>query len=252
MEEIRVTHYDWMRMTGELPMKTRSEPLKTRLAKDSKSGFKEDKWKQLPSLIMIGNCTSWALMISLDLEVVSQYNYRFKKMIIQTELLDLLRDLPVCVGLGVKGDVHEIEQFYTEVSGVNLEMAGFIDLSALALLAGYQMNARGMTPMGVQVLGAVLNKCVSTRDGKWGYRWSDIPQSLQVYGLGDLKFGHLTFIVLTGILVRDIFPDPDVVCQFLNGNQRHALTWFYEWILSPLKELKCRSMMLGVLLRDPR
>ena len=41
-------------------------------------------------------------------------------------------------------------------------MAGFIDLSALALLAGYQMNARGMTPMGVQVLGAILNKCVST------------------------------------------------------------------------------------------
>ena len=55
-----------------------------------------------------------------------------------------------------------MEQFYSEVSGVNLEMAGFIDLSALALLAGYQMNTRGITPMGVQVLGAILNKCVST------------------------------------------------------------------------------------------
>ena len=68
---------------------------------------------------------------------------------IQTELLDLLRDLVVCVGLGVKGDVHEIEQFYMEVSRINLEMAGFIDFSALALVAGYQMNARGMTTMGV-------------------------------------------------------------------------------------------------------
>ena len=36
---------------------------------------------------------------------------------IQTELLNLLRNLPVCVGLGVKGDMHKIEQFYTEVSG---------------------------------------------------------------------------------------------------------------------------------------
>ena len=94
-------------------------------------------------------------------------------------------------------------------------MAGSINLSALALIAGYKMNARGMAPMGVQVLGAILNKCVSTADYKWGSRWSDIPKSLQVYGLGD-KFGHLTFIVLTGILVRDLFPDPDVVCQFLN------------------------------------
>ena len=91
-------------------------------------------------------------------------------------------------------------------------MAGFIDLSALVLIAGYQMNARGMTPLGVQVLGAILNKCVSTADNKWGYRWSDIPKSLQVYGLGNLKFGHLTFIVLVGILVRDLFPDLDIVC----------------------------------------
>ena len=99
-------------------------------------------------------------MISLNLEVVSEDRYRFKKMRIQTALLNLLRDLPVCVGLGVKGDVHEIEQFYTEVSGINLEMAKVIDLSALALIAGYQMNARGMTPMGVQVLQAILNKCM--------------------------------------------------------------------------------------------
>ena len=106
---------------------------------------------------------------------------------IQTELLELLQDLPVCEGLGVKGDVHKIEQFYTDLSGIKLEMAGFIDLLALALIAGYQMNARGMTLMGIQVLGAVLNKCVSAADNKWGYKWSDIPESLQVYGLGDLK-----------------------------------------------------------------
>ena len=107
-------------------------------------------------------------MISLDQEVISEYRYRFKKMRIQTKLLDLLRDLPVCVELGVKGDMHKIEQFYTEVLGINLEMSGFIDLTALALIAGYQMNARGMTPMRVQVLGAILNKCVSTADNKSG------------------------------------------------------------------------------------
>ena len=41
VEELRVTHYDWMRMTGELPMTTRSEPLKTHL--DKISGFNDDK-----------------------------------------------------------------------------------------------------------------------------------------------------------------------------------------------------------------
>ena len=56
-----------------------------------------------------------------------------------------------------------------------------------------------------------------------------------MYGLGDLKFGHLTFIVLTGILLHDLYPDPDVVCQFLNGDQLHRVTWFYEWILKSLE-----------------
>ena len=83
---------------------------------------------------MIGNGTFWAFMICLDLEVVSEYRYSFKTMRIQTGLLDLLQDLPVCVGLGVKGDVHEVEQLYTEVSGINLELAGVFTSGAIAAL----------------------------------------------------------------------------------------------------------------------
>ena len=82
--------------------------------------------------------------------------------------------------------------------------------------------------MGVQLLGTILNKCVSTADNKWGYKWQDIRGALQVYGLGDLKFSHLTYIVLTGILLRDLYPDPDVVCKFLSTDQWRGVEWFYE------------------------
>ena len=74
-------------------------------------GLNDDKWKQLPALIMIGNGTSWALMMSLELEVISVYKYRFKKMIIHTKLLDLLRSLPACVGLGVKVIFTKLSSF---------------------------------------------------------------------------------------------------------------------------------------------
>ena len=53
VKEVGVTHYDWMKMTGELPMTTRSEPLKTYLGKDMISWFNEDKWKQFPTRIML-------------------------------------------------------------------------------------------------------------------------------------------------------------------------------------------------------
>ena len=55
-----------------------------------------------------------------------------------------------------------------------------------------------------------------------------------MYGLGDLKFGHLTYIVLTGILLPDLHPDPDVVCKFLNTDQLKGVEWFYEWIIKSL------------------
>ena len=42
VEELRVTHYDWMKMTGELPITTRSESFKLHLARDRISGFNED------------------------------------------------------------------------------------------------------------------------------------------------------------------------------------------------------------------
>ena len=52
-----------------------------------------------------------------------------------------------------------------------------------------------------------------------------------MYGVGNLKFGYLTYIVLKGILLQDLYPDPDVVCKFLNADQWTGIEWFYEWII---------------------
>ena len=43
VEEIRVTHYDWMKMTGGIPKVAPTEPVKTRLARDCLSGHDEDR-----------------------------------------------------------------------------------------------------------------------------------------------------------------------------------------------------------------
>jgi len=49
-----------------------------------------------------------------------------------------------------------------------------------------------MTAMGVQVLGSLLNKMVSTGDDLWGVRLHKIPDPLKCYALGDIKFGFIT------------------------------------------------------------
>ena len=128
---------------------------------------------------------------------------------VQLRLLEVLGDLPPCTGVGVRRDVGGIEDFYTLISGENVELNGFIDLS------GFQLRARNITALGVQVLGKVLNKNVSTGDDLWGAPWAELPPSFQVYGIGDIRFGYICYAVLAGIIMRDLFSEPDIVCRTL-------------------------------------
>ena len=65
-----------------------------------------------------------------------------------------------------------------------------------------------------------------------------IPKSLQCYALGDIKFGFITYNVLAGILLRDLFPDPDVLCKYLNCTQETAVNWFLEFLLFSLEGIE--------------
>ena len=66
--------------------------------------------------------------------------------------------------MGVRRDVVGIEDFYTMMSGESVELNGFLDLPGMAAAAEYKLRARNMTAFGVQVVGKVLNKNVSTGD----------------------------------------------------------------------------------------
>ena len=55
-----------------------------------------------------------------------------------------------------------------------------MDLSAMSAATGFKLRARNMAALGVQVLGTVLNKTVSTGDNLWGLPWAELPPSLQV------------------------------------------------------------------------
>ena len=95
-------------------------------------------------------------------------------------LLEILRDLPVCTGVGIRRDVKGKEEFYSNISGESVDLNRFLDLSGMAAAAGYKLRARPLTPMGVQILVILLNKTVSTGDNQWGIQWDELPWSLQV------------------------------------------------------------------------
>ena len=99
---------------------------------------------------------------------------------VQPRLLEVLRDLPTCTGVAVRRYVVGIEELYTMISGENVELNRFVDLSVMSAAVGFKLRARNMTDLGVQVIGTVLNKTASTGDDLWGLPWAELPPSLQM------------------------------------------------------------------------
>ena len=190
--------------------------------------------------LMIGNGISWVLMIRVNINKENGV-YQITKQTVSSSILDLIRTIPVCTGLGVRSDVKDVEEFYSDLSGEKVEMKGYIALDALAVVSGWKMQARSMTCMGIQILGTLLNKCVSTGDEKWGVEWTKIPDSLQVYAIGDIRFGHMAYCILAGILLKDVFPDPELICSFLGCFQFEATAWFSEILLDSIRDLEVDS-----------
>ena len=116
---------------------------------------------------MFGNDLSWCSIILLPYQRNRNGDYILERIIPQPKLFQVLRDLPVCTGVGVRRDEVGIEEFYTTIFRGTVKLNGFLDLSGMAAAAGFKLRARNMTALGVQVVGPVLNKNVSTGADLW-------------------------------------------------------------------------------------
>ena len=74
--------------------------------------------------------------------------------------------------------------------------------------------------------GSILNKQVSRADDRWGQEWSQIPESMRMYAIADLKHGWLTRIITMGCILRDLFPDPDMILFLTRVTQRDFVAEF--------------------------
>ena len=126
-------------------------------------------------------------------------------------------------GLRVQRDVRGVQEFYSLIFGseVNQERS-FVDSTSLAIVAGYKFHSKNMTAMWVQPMRTLLNKTVLTEDNLWG---------LRCYALGDIKFGFTAYNVPPGLILRDTFPNPEMLWRYLVCDQLTAVNWFLDWVL---------------------
>ena len=97
--------------------------------------------------------------MSVNLGTAGKLWYQRTK--VQTELLNFLQTLPVCVGVKIWKTLLLIEEFYGILSESPIKIK-YVDLEFITHIAGWQLRGFSMTSMGVKALGTILNRCVGT------------------------------------------------------------------------------------------
>ena len=66
---------------------------------------------------MFGDGLTWTGIIFLPYKRNKNGDYLISRIEVQPRLLEVLKDLPVCTGVGVRRDVVGIEELYSTLSG---------------------------------------------------------------------------------------------------------------------------------------
>lgn len=198
-----------------------------------------DKWYQWPAKILIGNGLRYMIIITWPAEQVKigVDIYRIWPHKPQDLLIDYLASLPTAVGVGIKNDTTGLSRHFSEFNPSHkLEMEPWMDLTTLVALCGYRLQATNMAALSMGILGGLLDKISSRADGLWCVPWDKLPQEFKIYAIGDVKFGHMAFIVLSSILIRDVFPDPESLCYVADTSQHSMVKKVCKWIRESLSE----------------
>jgi len=73
--------------------------------------------------------------------------------------------------------------------------------------------------------------------------WFELPESLCIYYKADILIGHICYSILLKILLRDVFPDPEITCNFFNvPDQWFTTAWIQELVVWSLNSLEIHNV----------
>lgn len=195
----------------------------------------------IPAKLILGG-QKWTLSVRFDISTKQvngkvEYQMRFDK--IQPSLAEFLADLPAATGFGVRDDVSRMEDFIQRVGDPLFQFnKGFVEITAVAAVAGYHSERTTMFNMTFQVLGGILNKINSQANGLWSLPYDELPDAFKIYIIGDTRSGYNVYTVLMTALLMNMFPEPHIVCTLTGTSQAQFVAWFCSYILAIVQNLE--------------
>jgi len=196
-------------------------------------------YQQLPSLLLISN-GYYALGFNFGLEHVvaeskhTEVSYQYSELPVQ--VIEFLKSLPVlythfkgsnCSGI--------LQDFFLDLYDTDIEF-DILDITSIAISAGCKSDYYGLFTLSVIVDGKPFpDTTIQTDKGHEFIKSTKVSNIYQEYLIEIMIILQNAYAVLVGLLVRQMFPDPDITLAITGMSQHSFLYWFSEFLSKALK-----------------
>ena len=199
----------------------------------------EEEYKQLPSLLLISN-GYYALGFNFGLEDITvgsegtEFSYRYSEL--PAQVIEFLKSLPVLYthfkGPNIEGVLSD---FFFNLYGAVIEF-NIINITSIAVAAGCKADHYSLYTLSLIVDGKPF---IDILRMQYEYVKSNKLCNLyKKYLIEKMIILQNSYAVLVGLLIRQMFPDPDITLSITEMSQHSFTYWFSEFLSSALHTVK--------------
>lgn len=153
----------------------------------------------------------------------------FTKCEIPDEIVNFWKSLPILYAVDAQSQANSFSAVLRDLFGIDLNL-NVIDLKALAVSAGCRMDQMDITTLSIIVLGKAFPADVGKFDSRWALGYRSRPSVMKLYIKKKFLFLGCIYKVLMGLLIRNMFPDPDIVLNATEMTQGTFTSWFCDFV----------------------
>ena len=205
---------------------------------ESSREFTEARGYPIVAKFLLGG-SNWTLALRFDIDCVvkpdGMYEYTLNRSALPSKMENWIYELPLLCGFQeVKRSASLLEDMLTLV-GCEASLK-WVSVDAIAVAAGFHSAELSRFNLAFQILGGLLNEIDTVGEYTWSKPYEQLEESLKIYAIGLTRVAFNCWLVLQATLIRNIFPDPEVMCLLMNKPQHKVISWFCGFISCILAE----------------
>ena len=153
----------------------------------------------------------------------------FTKCEIPDKIVDFWKSLPILYAIDAQSQANSFSVVLRDLFGIDLNL-NVIDLKALAVSAGCKMDKMDITTLSIIVTGQAFPTDIGKFDSRWALDLKSRPAVMKQYIKKKFLYLGCIYKVLMGLLIRNMFPDPDIVLNATEMTQSTFISWFSDFV----------------------